>query len=159
MTRPSPPERPPADPKTEETLKSKAPPHWFIPAAEGLFCPLTGINCNLTSSPTTRPTRCFRPLAGMSCNICSLGYDQLAQMFPSPCGDKLHNTKLLYLFLQQKKRTFSGKKAVLRGAKRKARRAAKMPAAHKTRPAGQKVLRQGGFFWCCFGWFTGCAPG
>jgi len=31
----------------------------------------------------------YRPLTGMSCNICSLGYDQLAQMFPSPCGDKL----------------------------------------------------------------------
>ena len=35
----------------------------------------------------------------------------------------------------------------------------KMPAAHKTRPAGQKVLRQGGCFWCCFGRFTGYAPG
>ena len=89
MTRPSPPERPPADPKTEETLKSKAPPHWFIPAAEGLFCPLTGINCNLTSSPTTRPTRCFRPLAGRTLSVTAYAVPappmgELLQL-PLPC--------------------------------------------------------------------------
>lgn len=157
MTRPSPPERPPADPKTEESEK-QSPSALVHTSAEGLFCPLTGINCNLTSSPTTRPTRCFRPLAGISCNVIIMAELFVAPLLPSPCGDKLHNTKLLYLFLPQKKRMFSGKRPYygVRSGKPGGR---KMPAAHKTRPAGQKVLRQGGCFWCCFGRLTGCAPG
>ena len=123
MTRPSSPERPPAAPKTEESEK-QSPSALVHTSAEGLFCPLAGISCN-------------EPFI-----VCKMESDG----FPSPCGDKLHNTKLLYFFLPQKKRTFSGKKAVLRGAKRKARRAQNArsaqnpPGEAESAPAGRVFL-------------------
>ena len=64
MTRPSPPERPPADPKTEESEK-QSPSALVHTSAEGLFCPLAGISCN-------------EPFI-----VCKMESDG----FPSPCGE------------------------------------------------------------------------
>ena len=65
---------------------------------------------SLLSFSCQRLQSSFRPLTGISCNALSDGFDVDYHTLPSPCGDKLHNTKLLYLFLPQKKRTFSGKR-------------------------------------------------
>ena len=73
-------------------------------------------------------------------------------------GKNAYYKAIIPLFAAKEKDVFR-KKAGFRDAKRKARRAAKAPATHKTRPVGQKVLRQGGYFWYCFGRLTGCAPG
>ena len=97
----------------------------------------------------------YRPLAGISCNS-KLHWKSAKNMRKT--GKNAYYKAIIPLFAAKEKNVFR-KKAGFRGAKRKARRAAKAPAVHKTRPAGQKVLRQGGCFWCCFGRFTGCAPG
>ena len=111
------------------------------------FRPLAGMSCNACTATARRSTRqSFRPLAGISCNVIIMAELFVAPLFPSPFGDKLHNTKLLYFFLPQKKRTFSGKKAVLRGAKRKARRAQNArsaqnpPGEAESAPAGRVFL-------------------
>ena len=128
------------------------------------YRPLAGISCNVAPSLTKMQSMRYRPLAGISCNaswslhpryLC--GYRPLAGI---SCNSKLHwksakirakqgrthNTKLLYLFLPQKKRTFSGKRpdsgvrSGKPGGRQNARSAQNPPGGAEGAPAGRVFL-------------------
>ena len=111
------------------------------------FRPLAGMSCNPRKPTSSTMTTSFRPLAGISCNNTIQEACSTFWVFPSPCGDKLHNTKLLYLFLPQKKRTFSGKKGRIPGCEaespaggKSARSAQNPPGGAESAPAGRVFL-------------------
>ena len=65
-------------------------------------------------------------------------------------GKNAYYKAIIPLFAAKEKNVFR-KKGRITGCEAESPAGGKMPAAHKTRPAGQKVLRQGGFFGTALG--------
>ena len=110
---------------------------------EGMsYRPLAGISCNVAPSLTKMQSMRYRPLAGISCN--SKLHWKSAKIRAKQ--GRTHNTKLLYLFLPQKKRTFSGKRpdsgvrSGKPGGRQNARSAQNPPGGAEGAPAGRVFL-------------------